>query len=264
MNADAAWAARAEALRARLAGFASLGVAFSGGVDSSVLAHAARAVLGSRATALIADSPSLARRELDSARATAAAIGIQLLELPTREFEREGYLQNDGQRCYHCKSALFEAMAEWAAARGVRDLAFGEIADDLRDDRPGRRAAHEARVHAPLAECGFTKDDVRRWAREHALPVAEKPAAPCLASRLPRGTAVTLARLERVERAEAALSELGLRVLRVRDHGELARVEVGAGELARARELSESLGLRLAAAGFAQWELAPYVEPALR
>jgi uncharacterized protein len=252
------------ALEARLADFAALGVAFSGGVDSSVLAHAARKVLGARATALIAVSPSLAARELASARATAAAIGIELVELATDEFERTGYLANDGARCYHCKAALFDAMAQWGTRTGVRDLAFGEIADDLFDDRPGRRAAREARVHAPLAECGFSKDDVRRWAREHALPVAEKPAAPCLASRLPRGTPVTRERLARIERAEAALADLGLSVLRVRDHGRLARVEVGADDLAHARACSEPMGRRLLDAGFEAWELAPYVEPAQR
>lgn len=264
MSAPSVWPARAQALRARLAAFESLGVAFSGGVDSSVLAHAAHEVLGLRATALIADSQSLARRELDSARATARAIGIELVELQTRELEQEGYLANDGARCYHCKSALFSAMAEWALERGVRDLAFGEIVDDLLDDRPGRRAAREARVHAPLSECGFTKADVRRWAREHGLPVAEKPAAPCLASRLPRGTRVTPQRLARVEQAEAALAALGLRVLRVRDLGPLARVEVGLDELARAESLRSEVERELHAAGFATWELAPYVEPARR
>ncbi|HVS17608.1 MAG TPA: ATP-dependent sacrificial sulfur transferase LarE, partial [Planctomycetota bacterium] len=217
MNDGAAWEARCAALRARLGAFESLAVAFSGGVDSSVLAHAAQRALGPRAVAVVADSASLARRELESARATAAAIGIELVELATREFADERYLANDGQRCYHCKRALFDAMGAWAERSGVRDLAFGEIADDLLDDRPGRRAAREARVHAPLAECGFTKHDVRRWAREHALPVATKPAAPCLASRLPVGTRVTRERLARIERAEEARHELGVAVLRGRD-----------------------------------------------
>jgi uncharacterized protein len=256
--------ARAEALRARLAGFESLGVAFSGGVDSSVLAHAAHAVLGARATALIADSPSLARRELRAARATAESIGIELVELATDELALSDYRRNDGARCYHCKRTLFAAMQRWAAARGVRDLAFGEILDDLRDDRPGARAAREARVHAPLAECGFDKAGVREYARAHGLAVAEKPAAPCLASRLPRGTTVTREGLARIERAEAGLAELGLRVLRVRDHGARARVEVGADELVRARELAGEMARALAAAGFAAFELAPYVEPARR
>jgi uncharacterized protein len=264
VSAPRGWEELAIALEARLAAFDSLGVAFSGGVDSSVLAHAARKVLGARATALIAVSPSLAARELDSARTTAAAIGIELVELATDEFERAGYLANDGARCYHCKSALFDVMAQWGTRTGVRDLAFGEIADDLLDERPGRRAAREARVHAPLAECGFSKDDVRRWAREHALPVAEKPAAPCLASRLPRGTPVTRERLARIERAEAALADLGLSVLRVRDHGALARVEVGADELAHARSCAGPLARRLLEAGFDEWELGPYVEPTQR
>lgn len=258
------FAARCAALRARLAGFESLAVAFSGGVDSSVLAHAAREVLGARAVAVVADSASLARRELVSARTTAAAIGIELVELATSEQSDERYLANDGSRCYHCKRALFDAMQAWAAASGVRDLAFGEIADDLLDDRPGRRAAREARVHAPLSECGFTKDDVRRWAREHDLPVADKPAAPCLASRLPVGTRVTPERLARIERAEAGLADLGLTILRVRDHGTRARVEVGERELAHARARSSEIARHLAAAGFDDYVLATYVEPGLR
>ena len=264
MSADAAWQERCAALRARLAAFDALAVAFSGGVDSSVLAHAAREALGPRAVAVIADSSSLARRELDSARTTAAAIGIELVELATRELDDEGYRANAGQRCYHCKRALFDAMHAWAAARGVRDLAFGEIADDLLDERPGRRAAREARVHAPLAECGFTKADVRRYAREHALPVAEKPAAPCLASRLPVGTRVTPERLARVEQAEAALAELGLTILRVRDHGPRARVEVGESELEYARAHELEVARRLRAAGFQGFELVAYAAPTLR
>jgi uncharacterized protein len=259
-----AWEARVAALLARLAGFERLAVAFSGGVDSSVLLHAARLALGDAAVAVLADSPSLPRRELASARATAAALGAPLVVLVTDELSDPDYRANAGQRCYSCKRELFERMRGWARAEGLRDLAFGEIADDLLDERPGRRAAQEARVHAPLAEAGFSKQDVRRWAREHALPVAEKPASACLASRLPVGTPVTRARLARIERAEDALKDLGLRVVRVRDHGERARVEVGRDELERARGQSDALDRALRRTGFSEWELGVYVPPGER
>ena len=262
-DADA-WRARCDALLARLERFERLAVAFSGGVDSSVLLHAAGLALGRRAVGVLADSPSLPRRELEAARATAAVLGARLVVLPTDELGEEGYRANAGERCYFCKRALFEAMGAWARREGVADLAFGEIADDLLDERPGRRAAREARVHAPLLEAGFGKDDVRRWARAHALPVADKPASACLASRLPRGTPVTRQRLARVERAEDALHELGLRVLRVRDHGTRARLEVGRDELERARALAGALERSLLGAGFEDWELGVYVPPAER
>lgn len=258
---ERAWRERCERLSASLARFERLAVAFSGGVDSSVLLSAAHCVLGARATAVLADSPSLARSELASAHATAAHIGAELIVVRTAELDDPRYRANDGARCYHCKRALFDAMQAWARAQGVSDLAFGEIADDLLEDRPGRRAAREARVHAPLAECGFTKDDVRRWARERGLPVAEKPASACLASRLPIGTAVSRERLARVERAEEAVRALGFRILRVRDLGQRARLEVGRGELVRARELAASIDAALIAAGFADHELAAYVPP---
>jgi uncharacterized protein len=259
-----AWSTRCEALLARLGRFERLAVAFSGGVDSSVLLHAAGRALGVRAVGVIADSPSLPRRELAAARETAAALGARLVVLSTDELADPGYRANAGERCFFCKRALFDAMRGWAAREGIEDMAFGELVDDLADDRPGRRAAREARVHAPLVEAGFTKADVRRWAREHALPVADKPASACLASRLPVGTPVTRERLLRVERAEDALADLGLRVLRVRDHGAQARLEVGRDELARARELADAVERALRAAGFEGWELGLYVPPAER
>jgi len=258
------WRERKAALLQGLARFERLAVAFSGGVDSSVLLHAACLALGDRAVGVIADSPSLPRRELEAARSTAAALGARLVVLATDELSDPGYRANAGERCYHCKRTLFTAMRAWAQREGVADLAFGEIADDLLDQRPGRRAAGEAHVHAPLREAGFGKHDVRRWAGEHALPVADKPASACLASRLPLGTPVTRARLARVERAEGALADLGLRVLRVRDHGRQARVEVGRGELERARALGPALEQALHAAGFLEWELGLYVPPAER
>ncbi|HEV8114299.1 MAG TPA: ATP-dependent sacrificial sulfur transferase LarE [Planctomycetota bacterium] len=252
---------RLESLRARLASLERVAVAFSGGVDSSALLHAARSVLGEGAVAVIADSPSLPRRELELARETARAIGATLVVIPTDEMEDDRYRANRGDRCYFCKSALFRAMEPWARANGFRALAFGEIQDDLLDVRPGARAAREFGVVAPLSESGFTKDDVRRYAREAGLEVADKPASACLSSRLPVGTAVTRERLARIERSEDALRTLGLAQLRVRDHGELARVEVGLEDLERARDAEPEIRRLLAREGFARAEIHRYLSP---
>ncbi len=246
------------ALRARLEGFETLAVAFSGGVDSSVLLYAAQEALGERAAGLIADSPSLPRRELAEARAFAASIDARLEVLETGELAQPGYRANRGDRCYFCRGALFESMEDWARRAGFAALAYGEISDDLREVRPGRRAAVEFGVVAPLREAAFSKEDVRRYAREHGLSVAEKTASACLASRIPVGTEVTRERLARIERAEEALRALGLRVLRVRDHGSRARVEVGEAELALAGGMRAELEARLAPLGFADLELAIY------
>jgi uncharacterized protein len=249
---------RCRDLRARLARYESLAIAFSGGVDSSVLLHAATGVLGARAAALIADSPALPRRELEEARAFAAAIGARLEVLATGELEDPAYRANRGDRCYFCREALFDAMRAWARRSGFAWLAYGEITDDLGELRPGRRAAAEAGVVAPLSAAGFSKLDVRRYAREHGLVVAEKAASACLASRIPVGTEVTRERLARVERAEEALRDLGFAPLRVRDHERRARVEVGQAELARARALRPELEARLAPLGFVELDLAAY------
>ena len=257
---------RAE-LEAVLAGFDHLAVAFSGGVDSSVLLHAAHASLGARAVGLIADSPSLPRRELREARELAHGIGVRLEVLRTDELEREGYVRNDGLRCYWCKRSLFEAMGRWARDQGLSHLAFGEISEDALDDRPGRRAARELRIVAPLAWAGFHKADVRRYARDAGLPVHDKPASACLASRIPLGHPVTTESLARVERAEEALRSLGLVILRVRDladsasHGPVARVEIGASERTRAEHLRPAITAALADQGYASVELATYVPP---
>lgn len=238
-------------------------VAFSGGVDSSVLLHAAVRVLGARAVALIGDSPSLPRRELREAEAFAARLGVRLERLETRELELEGYRSNDGQRCYFCRHTLFRSMEAWARAHGFTTLAYGEITDDLREHRPGRRAAAELAVRAPLREAGFSKDDVRHYARAHGLAVAEKPAAACLSSRVPLGTTVTRARLERIEAAEEAVSEFAFALLRVRDHGDRARIEVAAGELQRARALAPELRARLEPLGFRELDLAAYARASM-
>ena len=242
-------------------GGSGVAVAFSGGVDSSVLLHAATAALGDRAVAVIADSPSLPRDELEGARRTAAAIGARLEVLSTDELSRAGYVANDGLRCYWCRHTLFEQMGPWAREQGFGALAYGEITDDQLDDRPGRRAASEFAVLAPLAEAGFDKEDVRRYAREHGLDVAEKPASACLASRIPRGRTVTREGLLRVERAERAIAALGFRVLRVRDHGAEARVEVGADELERAQGIAHEIEGRLRELDFERVRLAAYRSP---
>jgi len=210
---------------------------------------------------LIGDSPALPRRELAEALEFGARIGAHVEVLATHELAVEGYRENDGRRCYFCRHTLFTAMADWVLEHGFSTLAYGEITDDRLEVRPGRRAAAELAVRSPLAEAGFSKEDVRRYAREHGLAVAEKAQAACLASRLPLGTPVTEAALRRIELAEEALRPHGFELLRVRDHGLRARVEVMPKELARARRLGGELAAALAPLGFAELELAPYRRP---
>jgi len=260
----AGYEARRRALMEDLAGLGRVAVAFSGGVDSSVLLHAAHAVLGDGALGVIADSPSLPRSELLAARDIAEDIGARIVEVRTSELDEPQYRANLGDRCYHCKSALFRAMDVVCADEGVKWQAFGEITDDALDDRPGARAARKRGVLAPLARAGFAKDDVRRYAREAGLSVAEKPASACLASRIPRGTPVTPELLATVEAAEDSLRRLGLSQLRVRHRGRTARLEVGQEELDNARRLSIPIAEALRQVGFEGYELAAYRPPAYR
>jgi len=252
---------RKAALLKSLSELSPLAIAFSGGVDSSVLCHAAVAVLGDKACAVIADSASLPRRELIAARETAIEIGIELVELRTDEQLDPAYQANQGDRCYFCKAALFRALDEWRQERAIPFVALGEIADDAFDDRPGQRAAQEHGVQAPLAQAGFSKQDVRRYAAEAGLNVADKPASACLASRIPVGTVVSVEALAQVEAAENALMDLGLSVLRVRHQGSHARVELGAEDLVLAEREPGALGPALALAGFETHELARYLSP---
>ena len=225
---------RIEELERRIRSLESCIVAFSGGVDSSLVAAFAVRALGEQALAVTAVSAALATGELDGARHVARAIGIRHVTITTDELEREGYRQNDRDRCYFCKTELYESLSALAARRGYAAVLSGANADDVGDWRPGLRAAEEHGVVHPLLEAGVGKDEVRALARELGVPSAEKPASPCLASRIPYGTAVDPAILAQIDRAELGLKRLGYRVLRVRHYGELGRVQLAADELPRA------------------------------
>jgi uncharacterized protein len=213
------------ALDRELAAAGGVMVAFSGGADSTLLLAAAVRALGERAVAATGVSPSLPERELAEARVLAAELGARHLVVATHEGERPGYLRNGPDRCFFCKDELYEVLGPLAAAEGLA-LAVGTNTDDLGDHRPGQRAAANHGVLAPLVAAGLSKAEVREASRRLGLRTADKPAAACLASRVAYGVQVTPARLSRVERAEALLRSFGLAQLRVRDHGDLARVEV--------------------------------------
>ena len=228
-----AWQERLERLRGELARLGSVVVAYSGGVDSSVLLRAAHEVLGERAVGVIGRSDSYAARELELALAQGAAFGARVEVVATGELSDPRFRSNPADRCYHCKSELYRRLGEVAARLGAAAVLDGTIADDLVDFRPGRRAAAEYQVRSPLAELGFAKADVRAVAAHYGLASRDKPAAPCLASRIPYGTEITRQSLDMVERAEELLRGLGFRELRVRHLGETARIEVPLADLAR-------------------------------
>ena len=201
-------------------------VACSGGVDSVLLATVAARVLGDKAAAATAVSPSLAVSELADARAAMAVADIRHIEVATSEVDDPAYAANATDRCYHCKSISYAEFRELAAREGLAVIIDGTNSDDSTDFRPGRRAASDHGVRSPLAEAGLTKSEIRQWAHDLGLAVWDKPAAACLSSRIPYGTPVTREKLARIERAEAALKALGFRQCRVRDHATVARIEI--------------------------------------
>src|SRR4051794_7900790 len=246
-------AAKRDRLLDVLRGLGAAAVAFSGGIDSTVVAQAAFLALGDRAVAATADSASVARAEIHDAQRLAAQIGIRHLLVRTDEFTDADYLRNDGRRCYFCKSELYTRLETLLPELGIRILCSGANLDDQGDYRPGLKAAAEHHVRHPLQEAGFTKADVRALARAWGLPTWDKPASPCLSSRLAPGVEVTRERTARVEAAEEYLRSLGYRECRVRLHeGELARIEVPAGELSRLADpaVREGLVRRLKELGF--------------
>jgi len=247
--------AAAQAVASRLVGAAPLGVAFSGGVDSSVvLALAVRALGADQVVAILGVSPSLGADERLAAHQVAAVVGARIVEIQTREGDNPAYRANGPDRCFHCKDELFTRIEdEVAGAYGLAAVAYGENADDMmRPDRPGSRAASNHEILRPLADAGLGKAAVRAIARALQLPSADKPAAPCLASRIPHYQEVSAAKLAQIEAAEKALRMLGFAESRVRHHGEVARVELPAGELVRAvsAPAREQIYAALTAAGF--------------
>jgi len=237
-------------LREVLVSMESVVVAFSGGADSALVLASAHDALGARAVGVIGVSPSLARDEVDDAVRVAGDVGIQLVQIATEETSDPRYLANAPDRCYFCKSELYTKLADWAATNGFAHVADGLNADDDPTDRPGVRAANERGVRSPLREAGMTKADVREASRRRGLVTADKPAAPCLSSRIPHGTPVTLARLAEVGAAERALKAMGFHELRVRHHGPVARIEVPPSEFDRAIALRDEISRAVRDAGF--------------
>ena len=207
---------------------------YSGGVDSAYLAFAAHQELGTQMLAVIADSPSLARTQLEDALAFARDQHIPVQLLATSEMERADYVRNDGMRCFHCKDELFRVMEQFREKQQYETVAYGVNLDDQGDFRPGQKAARQHGVLAPLLEAGLTKQDIRDLSRSAGLRVWDKPASACLSSRIEYGRPVTRQALEQVERGEDALRGMGFRQFRVRHHGEIARIEIARDEMSRA------------------------------
>ncbi len=253
---------KAAALDRILRSHAPLLVAYSGGVDSAYLLTAAHRRLGNQVTGIIADSPSLPRQALSDAVALATQIGATVEVVKTAELANPAYTSNPVNRCYFCKAELFSTLDRLAKGRGFHALAYGENADDMRQVRPGRQAAEEFAVIAPLRDAALTKAEIRELSRALGLPTADAPAQPCLSSRIPHGTPVTVESLALVERGESWVRELGFRVFRVRHIvrpgvGPLARVQIAPEEMALLCESRPRLETGLLSVGYASVEIDP-------
>ena len=243
--------AKSEALLACLRGMDSVIVALSGGVDSSLVAYAAHRALGDRALAVTSGSESLKREDLALTRKLTAAWGMNHLVIETPELDNADYARNPIDRCYYCKSTLYDGLLRVARERGIATIANGSNLDDMGDHRPGMKAGKEFKVRSPLLECGFRKEDIRALSAAYGLPNADKPQAACLASRVPYGTPVTRELLARIARAERVLAEMGFRQYRVRHHGEIARLELEQRDFALAIERHAELVQAIKACGYA-------------
>lgn len=239
-----------EKLRAIIRGLESTVVAFSGGVDSTLVARLCHDLLGEKALAVTASSETYPAHELESAKRLAREIGIAHLIIETKELEIKGFSDNPPERCYFCKSELFEKLRDIATKEGYASIVDGTNIDDTQDYRPGSKAAQELGVRSPLKEAGFTKDDIRRLSRELGLSTWDKPSYACMSSRFPYGEPITLENIARVSAAEDFLRGLGFGQFRVRHHGDIARIELTPDEFSTALEKRNEIVSKLKGIGY--------------
>jgi len=243
-------ASKLESARAIVRELSSVLIAYSGGVDSSLLLKLALDELGERAVAVLASSAAYPESEQEEARILARQLGARLVEVATNEVELEAYTRNNPDRCFHCKEELFETLEPVRRDLGLDLIAYGATADDADDHRPGHGSAVRRGIRFPLLEAGLGKAEIRAAARKLGLPNWNKPSFACLSSRIPHGTEVTVAALRQIESAEAAIKALGFKQVRVRHHGDVARIEVEPGEIARLVSEREQVVEALRSAGY--------------